>query len=70
MKITLSDTDVVFCIIALEYRAHNEAGQSQDPNLFLAEDTLDWELAQKLRKRINFIGQISPGTGCLLRWEL
>ena len=65
MKITLSDTDVVFCIIALEYRAHNESGQSQWPDLFSAEDTLDWELAQKLRKRIGFIGQAHGG--CLLK---
>ena len=65
MKTMLNEDEVIACIIALEYRAQTEAGHSQSPDLFSAQDTLDWELAQKLRRKIGFLG--SPKGGCLLK---
>lgn len=35
----------------MEYKAHMEAGQSQQPDLFDAKGTVWWALAQELRRR-------------------
>lgn len=35
---------------ALQYKAHNEAGQSQAPDLFGKEDTQEWTDAEAIKK--------------------
>lgn len=49
----ISPTELEACIGALRYQAQNEAGHSQAPNLFTREDTDEWELADKLQKRLD-----------------
>lgn len=52
MAIQIDDDECQMAIEALEYLARNEAGMSQYPNLFTAEDTEEWELAQRLKAKL------------------
>lgn len=66
----MNEDDKVQCIIALEYWAKDTAEHSTAPNLFKAEDTVPWALAQKLRRRIGFIGQIDDASRPVLLKEV
>lgn len=51
LTITISGAEALECAQALEYKAREEAGHSQAPYLFKAEDTVWWALATKLRRQ-------------------
>lgn len=51
LTIVISGAEALECAKALEYKAHMEAGQSQQPDLFGAKGTVWWALAQELRRR-------------------
>lgn len=48
ITITLSRELLEDCAASLRYKAHCEAGMSQAPDLFRAEDTLEWSQALQL----------------------
>lgn len=49
-KLAVPKALVKAAIEALEYKARNEAAQSQEPYLFKAEETTEWISAQHLRR--------------------
>ncbi len=51
-KFEITEATLRICIEALEYKAHNESGQTQSPNLCGPEDYEEWDEAQRLRKRL------------------
>jgi hypothetical protein len=51
LTINITNKHVMQTVIdALEYKARNEAGQSQAPYLYAAEDTEEWSLAQQFKQ--------------------
>ena len=48
ITITIAREMLEACTTALRYQAYNEAAQSQQPDLFDAEDTLEWSQALQL----------------------
>lgn len=65
----MNQDEKIQCIIALEYWAKDTAGRSVKPNLFKAEDTVPWALAQKLRRNTGFVGQIDGNPVLLKDWQ-
>ena len=58
MKLLVSKADITRALIlravaALEYKAHNEAGQSFGEDIFDKEETQEWEDAQVLRAALK-----------------
>lgn len=51
LTIIISGAEALECAKALEYKAATESGHSQQPDLFKAEGTVWWALAQELRRR-------------------
>jgi hypothetical protein len=51
MKLNLTDEQVSMIIDALDYVAHNEAGQTQEPDLCKAEDFEHYALARDIERR-------------------
>jgi hypothetical protein len=49
MKFAVPKALVRAAIVALEYKAMMEAGQSQKPDLFIKEETVEWRDAQLLK---------------------
>jgi len=52
MKLDLSDASVNMIIDALNYFAHNEAGQTQKPDLCVPSDYEEHSLAADLQRRL------------------
>lgn len=48
IDITISEALLYDCAQALRYKAYNEAAQSQAPDLFTAQDTLEWSQALRV----------------------
>lgn len=53
MKVLLTEKTARLAIEALEYKAHMEAGQSQEPYLIRKEDTEEWEAARKFKDALR-----------------
>lgn len=53
MKLTLDTEQVERIIWALDYVARNEAGQTQEPNLFDPEDYDEFHLARDIERRLR-----------------
>lgn len=62
LTIVISRAEALECAQALEYKAHMEAGQSQQPGLFDAKDTPWWALAKRLRAKIHESKTKRPGS--------
>lgn len=51
--ITVDVEDAKDAIDALRYAAHDYAAHSQAPALFTAEDTIEWEVADRLQASLD-----------------
>jgi predicted HAD superfamily Cof-like phosphohydrolase len=51
-KISISLSVAKIAIDALKYKAANDAGHSQSPNLFKKEDTRDWKAAEEMQREM------------------
>jgi hypothetical protein len=49
----IPDCYLYLAVDALRYKARVEAGQSQAPDLFDAEDTEDWQAANEIEHALN-----------------
>lgn len=56
--ITLQAAHARLVIDALRYKAHNEAGMSQEPELFNAKDTPEFALANDLEESLNQVTDV------------
>jgi hypothetical protein len=69
LLIPMSDELIDACIEALRYKAYNEAGQSQQPDLFSAEDTEEWAQANHLAGIVNKVNRLLPAVPSALQFK-
>lgn len=55
MLIEVTEADLRRAINALRYQAQNEAGQSQAPDLYSKEETIEWASAKRLEAGVNAV---------------